>query len=238
MSGTFGYPTSELFTQMELRVRLFAMLRDAAGTSEVSVRVPEGIDAKGLIHELEIQYPALANRCEGSMIAVNEAYAEPKTVVRAGDTVALIPPVSGGATKERVSVGVTEEKLTAVEIAASLRQPSNGALVIFEGIVRDNNQGRRVVFLEYEAYKDMAVRVLRRIADQLTEEYGLDDVAIWHRVGRLEIGETSLVIAVASPHRREAFKACSEAVDLVKAQVPVWKREVWEGGAEWLGRGS
>jgi molybdopterin converting factor subunit 1 len=223
---------------MELRVRLFAVLREAAGTSEVTVEVPDGIDATGLIRELQVQHPALDNRCGGSLVAVNEAYAEPATVLRPGDTIALIPPVSGGATAERVSVGVTEDELDVGKIAGSLRQPSNGALIAFEGIVRDNNMGRRVLFLEYEAYKDMAVRVLRRIADQLVGEHDLDDVAIWHRIGRLEIGETSLVVVVGSPHRREAFTACSDAVDLVKALVPVWKREVWEGGAEWLGRGS
>ncbi len=223
---------------MELRVRLFAVLRDAVGASEVSVEVPVGIDAQGLVRELELQHPALTNRCDGSLVAVNEEYAEPGAPISAGDTVALIPPVSGGAISERTSVGVTEDALDASEIAESLRQPANGALVIFEGIVRDNNLGRRVLFLEYEAYKDMAVRVLNRIADQLAEDYELDDIAIWHRIGHLEIGDTSLVIAVGSPHRREAFKACSEAVDQVKALVPVWKREVWEGGAEWLGRGS
>ncbi len=223
---------------MELRVRLFAVLRDAVGASEVSVEVPAGIDAQGLVRELELQHPALTNRCDGSLIAVNEEYAEPSAVINPGDSIALIPPVSGGAISEHVSVGVTEDALDASRIAESLRQPANGALVIFEGIVRDNNLGRRVLFLEYEAYKDMAIRVLRRIADQLTADHELDDIAIWHRIGHLEIGDTSLVIAVGSPHRRDAFKACSEGVDQVKALVPVWKREVWEGGAEWLGRGS
>ncbi|MDP7620236.1 MAG: molybdenum cofactor biosynthesis protein MoaE [Dehalococcoidia bacterium] len=223
---------------MELRVRLFAVLRDAAGASEVSVEVPVGIDARGLIRELESQHPELADRCEGSLVAVNEEYAEPDATIKLGDTIALIPPVSGGAISERASVGVTEDALDALRIANSLRQPANGALVTFEGIVRDNNLGRRVLFLEYEAYRDMAVRVLKRIADQLTEDHELGDIAIWHRIGHLEIGDTSLVIAVGSPHRLEAFKACSEAVDQVKALVPVWKREVWEGGAEWLGRGS
>ena len=223
---------------MELRVRLFAVLRDAAGAPEVTVTVPEGIDAAGLIAELRTQHPALATRCDGSLVAVNEEYAAPGTAIAAGDSVALIPPVSGGAVSERMSIGVTDDPLDAAAIAGALRRPANGALVAFEGIVRDNNLGRRVLFLEYEAYTDMTVRVFRRIAGQLSEEYGLDDVAIWHRTGRLEIGDTSLVVAVSSPHRREAFTACSEAVDQVKALAPVWKREVWEGGAEWLGRGS
>ena len=223
---------------MELRVRLFAVLRDAAGAPEVTVTVPDSIDPEGLLAELQLQHPALANRCDGSLVAVNEEYATPGTAIAAGDSVALIPPVSGGAVSAQVSIGVTEDPLDAAAIASALRQPANGALVTFEGIVRDNNLGRRVVFLEYEAYKDMTVRVFRRIADQLAEEYELTDVAIWHRIGRLEIGETSLVVAVASPHRREAFRACSETVDQVKALAPVWKREVWESGAEWLGRGS
>ncbi len=223
---------------MELRIRLFAILRDAAGAPEVTVTVPDGVDPEGLLVELQLQHPSLANRCNGVLIAVNEEYATPGTAIAANDSVALIPPVSGGAISERISIGVTEAPLDAAAIVNALRRPSNGALVTFEGIVRDNNLGRRVLFLEYQAYKDMAVRVFRRIIGQLAEEYELDDVAIWHRIGRLEIGETSLVVAVASPHRREAFRACSDAVDQVKALAPVWKREVWEGGSEWLGRGS
>jgi molybdopterin synthase catalytic subunit len=219
---------------MELRVRLFAALKEAARAPEVAVQVEEGTEVAELLRQVQRQYPVLADRCEGTVVAVNEEYARPNTRLRAGDDVALIPPVSGGATSERVSVGVTPAPLDAAKIAQSLRQPTNGAVITFEGIVRNNNLGRNVLFLEYEAYPSMAERVLRRICDEVREEFQIDDIAIWHRTGRLEIGETSLVVVVASPHRREGFKACLEAVEKVKALAPVWKREVWDGGYEWL----
>lgn len=220
---------------MEVNVRLFAVLREAVGTSVVLLNIDEGASVSQVLQELQAQYPALAGRCAGVLVAVNESYARAETKVRAGDSVALIPPVSGGAVAGRVSVGVTREVLDAAAITRGLRHPANGAVVTFEGIVRDNHLGRRVLFLEYEAYQEMTEKVLRRIGEQVGEEYKLEDVALWHRVGRLEIGETSLVVVVAAPHRREAFAACVEAVEQVKALAPVWKKEVWEGGAEWLG---
>ncbi|MDA1096269.1 MAG: molybdenum cofactor biosynthesis protein MoaE [Chloroflexi bacterium] len=223
---------------MEVSVRLFAALREAAGASTVSVIVVEGIDVKELLQQVQLQHPLLADRCVGTVVAVNEEYAEPTTRVRPGDTVALIPPVSGGAVTEGLSVRVTNDTLDVPHIIQVLRKHTNGAVITFEGVVRNHNHGRTVLFLEYEAYADMAERVLRRIGEETREEFAIDDIALWHRIGRLEIGETSLVVAVASPHRREAFRACSEAVEKVKALVPVWKREVWEGGTEWLGKGS
>ena len=221
---------------MDVRVRLFASLREAAGASEISVELAEGELVSRLLGEVRRQHPSLANRCDGVVVAVNQEYVDQSTPISAGDEVALIPPVSGGAVSgaEGVQVGVTPERLDALTIAESLKAASDGAVITFEGIVRDNNLGRRVLFLEYEAYGEMAENVLRRIGREVLEDFDIGSIALWHRTGRLEIGETSLVVAVASPHRRAAFDACREAVEKVKALAPVWKREVWDGGSEWL----
>ncbi len=221
---------------MDVRIRLFASLREAVGASEISVEIPEGEPVSRLLDEAQQQHPALANRCDGVVVAVNREYVDQSTAIAAGDEVALIPPVSGGAVSEAeaVQVGVTPDPLDVRRIAESLRTPSDGAVLTFEGIVRDNNLGRHVLFLEYEAYPEMAEGVLRKIGRETLEDFDIGSIALWHRTGRLEIGETSLVVAVASPHRRAAFDACREAVEKVKALAPVWKREVWDGGSEWL----
>ena len=221
---------------MQISVRLFASLREAAGTAEVSVSVPADTIVSALLDEIRRQHPPLADRCDGVVVALNREYVDQSTPISEGDEIALIPPVSGGAVSgaEGVYVGVTAEPLDAKEIAAAMRAPSIGAVATFEGIVRDNNLGRSVLFLEYEAYGEMAEHVLRRIGRETLEDFDIGEIALWHRTGRLEIGETSLVVIVASPHRRAAFSACQEAVEKVKALTPVWKREVWDGGAEWL----
>ncbi|MBI4236649.1 MAG: MoaD family protein [Chloroflexi bacterium] len=220
---------------VEIKVRLFAALREAAGSHEVAVDLEEGADVAQLLQRIQARYPALAGRCAGTVVAVNTEYAGPETRIRPGDDVALIPPVSGGAVAHRATARITTAPLDAAAIAASLRRPANGAVVTFEGIVRDNNLGRRVLYLEYEAYQEMAEKVLREIGERVCASFGLEEIALGHRVGRLEIGETSLVVAVAAPHREEAFAACREAVEQVKSLAPIWKREVWEGGAQWLG---
>ena len=221
---------------MDVRVRLFAALREAAGAPEISVEMPEGEPVARLLGEAQRQHPALENRCDGVVVAINQEYVDPSTPISMGDEVAFIPPVSGGAISEAeaVQVGVTPDPLDALAIAQSLKTPSDGAVLTFEGIVRDNNLGRSVLFLEYEAYPEMAESVLRKIGRETLEDFEIGSIALWHRTGRLEIGETSLVVAVASPHRRAAFEACREAVEKVKALAPVWKREVWDGGSEWL----
>lgn len=133
-----------------------------------------------------------------------------------------------------MTVLLTHKLLEPEKLSALVQRPSNGATVTFLGVTRDHNDGRRVQYLEYEAYEEMAVQELRRVVDELTARWPVD-VAVAHRLGRLEIGEVSLVVAVASAHRKEAFDACAEAVDRIKMAVPIWKREVYEGGYVWIG---
>jgi len=129
---------------------------------------------------------------------------------------------------------VTAEPLDPQRLVEHVRKDEAGAVALFYGVVRDNNLGRRVLYLEYDAYPEMATKVMRQIADDFKTRWPVTDIAIQHRTGRLEIGETSLLVAVSAPHRKEAFEACHALVDRFKEVVPIWKKEVWEGGEEWI----
>ena len=179
-------------------------------------------------------WPALGLGDEpaGLLYAVNREYAEHDRELRDGDEVALIPPVSGGAFR------VTEEPLSLEAVAAEVADERAGAVATFTGTVRRQSRGREVERLEYEAYAEMAEEVMAKLAADLQSRHELCAIAIHHRVGRLEIGEASVVIAVSAPHRQAALAACSEAIDALKETVPLWKKEVYEGGQEWIGRGS
>ena len=209
---------------MTVVVRLFAGLRERAGWSQRELDVANVADV----------WPALGlgEEPEGLLYAVNREYAEPGRELRDGDEVALIPPVSGGAFR------VTEEPLSLEAVAAEVADERAGGLATFTGTVRQQSRGREVMQLEYEAYTEMAEDVMGQIAGDLEERYDLCAVAIHHRVGTLGIGEASVVIAVSAPHRQDALAACKDAIDRLKETVPLWKKEVYEGGEEWIGRGS
>jgi molybdopterin synthase catalytic subunit/molybdopterin converting factor small subunit len=210
---------------MPVRVRLFAGLRERAGWSEKEL---EGIARVGDV------WPALELGEEpgGLLYAVNREYAEPGQELRDGDEVALIPPVSGGAFL------VTEEPLSLDTVVAEVADERAGGIATFIGTVRRQSRGREVQHLEYEAYAEMAEDVMALLARDLQDTHELCGIAIHHRVGRVEIGEPSVVIAVSAPHRQDALAACREAIDRLKETVPLWKKEVYEGGEEWIGRGS
>jgi molybdopterin synthase catalytic subunit len=163
---------------------------------------------------------------------VNRSYADHGHELRDGDEVALIPPVSGGAHR------LSEQPLDLLAPVREVETPAAGAVATFVGTVRATSRGRDVVHLEYEAYPEMAEEMMAALAAELKERYDLCEVAIHHRVGRVEIGEPSVAIAVSAPHRQDALAACKEAIDTLKETIPLWKKEVYEGGEEWLGRGS
>ena len=208
-----------------IRVRLFAGLRERAGWSE---RELDGIE------RLSDVWPALrlGDEPAGLLYAVNREYAEPERELADGDEVALIPPVSGGAFR------VTDQPLSLDTAVAEVADERAGAIATFTGTVRRQSRGREVTQLEYEAYAEMAEDVMAQLAHDLLERYELCAIAIHHRVGTLGIGEASVVIAVSAPHRQDALAACKDAIDTLKQTVPLWKKEVYEGGEEWLGRGS
>ena len=208
-----------------IRVRVFAGLRERAGWSEKELADVERVADV---------WPALGLGDEppGLLYAVNREYAEPDRELADGDEVAVIPPVSGG------SFRLSDEPLSLDAAAADVADDRAGAIATFVGTTRIDSRGRRVRYLEYEAYPGMAEEVMERIAQDLRSKYELCDVAIHHRVGRVGIGETSVVIAISAPHRQDALAACKEAIDTLKDTVPLWKKEVYEGGEEWIGRGS
>ena len=210
---------------MPVTVRLFAGLRERAGWSR---RELDGLERVADV------WPALELGEEpgGLLYAVNREYAEPERELRDGDEVALIPPVSGGTFR------VTEEPLSLDAAVAEVADERAGGIATFTGTVRRQSRGREVLYLEYEAYAEMAEDVMSQLAAELDETHDLCGIAIHHRVGRVEIGEPSVVIAVSAPHRQDALAACREAIDRLKETVPLWKKEVYEGGEKWLGRGS
>lgn len=210
---------------MAISVRLFAGLRERAGWSR---RELDGVARVGDV------WPALGLGDEppGLLFAVNKEYAERDRELADGDEVALIPPVSGGA------FVLSDRPLSHDRVVAEVARDEAGAIATFVGTTRVQSRGRTVLYLEYEAYPGMAERVMAEIAEQLRSRYDVLDVAIHHRTGRVEIGEASVVIAVSAPHRRDALTACAEAIDTLKETVPLWKKEVYEGGEEWIGRGS
>ena len=206
-------------------MRLFAGLRERAGYSERELA--------GVARVADV-WPALGlgDEPDGLLYAVNREYADAARELADGDEVALIPPVSGG------SFRISGERLSLAAVVGEVADESAGAVASFLGTVRRESRGRTVLYLEYEAYAEMAEGVMAQIAADLEQRYDLWAVAIHHRVGRVEIGEASVAIAVSAPHREDALAACKEAIDTLKQTVPLWKKEVYEGGEEWLGRGS
>ncbi len=209
---------------MRVTVRLFAGLREQAGWSR------REIDARRVADV----WPALGlgNEPDGLLYAVNHEYARPDQALIEGDEVALIPPVSGGA------FVLSEEPLSLEQAIGEVRDDDAGAIATFIGTARAHSRGRTVLHLEYEAYEGMAEATMEHVAATLKERYELVAIAIHHRVGRVEIGEPSVVVAVSGPHRADTLAACKDAIDTLKKTVPLWKKEVYEGGEEWLGRGS
>jgi MoaE-MoaD fusion protein len=210
---------------MGVKVRLFAGLRERAGWSE---RDFDGIT------RVDQVWPALSIGPEpdGLVYAVNKEYVQRDRELAEGDEVAVIPPVSGG------SFRLTNEALSLDAVVNEVRSDKAGAIATFIGTTRVESRGRTVQHLDYEAYEGMAERVMSEIAAALKQRYDVCDVAIHHRTGRVDIGEPSVVIAVSAPHRQDALAACKDAIDTLKEQVPLWKKEVYEGGEEWIGRGS
>jgi molybdopterin synthase catalytic subunit/molybdopterin converting factor small subunit len=225
---------------MQIRVLFFGMLKDIAGRTSDSLTLPENATLSDVLSHYEQAIPR--ELMSSLAMSVNQEYAGPEARLRPGDEVALLPPVSGGSESESASpadstrsrhVAIVSGKIDTASLLKSIKQPEDGAAVVFEGIVRDNTRGRRTVYLNYEAYEEMALKQMEALAERALVDFKIRDVAIVHRLGRLDIGETSVLIVVVSAHRAPAFDACRWLIDSLKRSVPIWKKEYFEDGAVW-----
>lgn len=215
---------------MRIKARFFALYRELAGKSETSLEVEEGATVARVQQQLAQNFPKLKDHLRDALVAVNSRYAEPGVTVKDGDEIAWLPPLSGGSGE----CVITSLPIPTEQIISSVIQETDGCVVTFVGTVRSPSEGKIVVSLEYEAYKEMAEAKLREIKQEIAARWHLEDVAICHRVGKLKPGDISLVIAVASPHRPQAFEACRHAIERLKQIVPIWKKEVYGDGARWV----
>lgn len=231
---------------MQVRVLFFGMLKDLAGQGSDSITLPDGATLRDVLGYYEARIPHLKDFMSSIAMSVNQEYAEPAAKLQPGDEIALLPPVSGGgegagetparqpARRGRYThAAIVRERIDAESLVEGIKQPEDGAAVVFEGIVRNNTRGRRTLYLDYEAYEEMALKQMEELAEQALSQFKVRDVAIVHRLGRLEIGETSVLMVVASAHRGAAFDACRWLIDTLKRTVPIWKKEYFDDGAVW-----
>jgi len=217
-----------------VRVRLFARLREQAGTDDENLELPLGSTVSDVYEALRRAHPALESNRNAVRAALNQEFADWDAVVADRDEVAFIPPVSGGAHGAGVLFELTARPLDARRMETAVAHKGAGAICTFTGVVRDSSRGRAVTHLEYEAYGEMATAQMRKIADEIGERWPEARVAMAHRTGRLEVGEPSVVVSVSSPHRAEAIAACKWGIDRLKETVPVWKKEHATDGTYWI----
>lgn len=221
---------------MQVRVLFFGMLKDLAGKASEDLSLPEGATVGDLLTHYA-QDARLKGLLGSIAVALNQEYAVAGATLRDRDEIGLLPPVSGGADSAKpappIRVQLTRERIDTGALAERMKRPEDGATVVFEGIVRDNSRGRRTLYLDYEAYEEMARRQLESLAGDAIRRFQVRDVAIVHRLGRLQIGETSVAIVASSAHRAAAFDACRWLIDSLKKTVPIWKKEYFQDGAIW-----
>lgn len=215
---------------MIVKVKLFAMLKESLG-DEVELQVPEPATVSGLMQRFVEEYPQFKAAASSLSVAVDHTYTPGDHPIAEGQEVAIIPPVSGGSSAFHE---IVEAPIDLKAVVARVASPKAGGIATFLGVVRDNALGRKVLYLLYEGYPAMAIKEMERVESAVRERWEIESIAITHRVGRLEIGEASVAIAVSSAHRKEAIEACHFAIDRLKETVPVWKKEFWEGGEVWI----
>jgi len=226
---------------MQVRVLFFGVLKDLAGQAADSLSLPESATLGDVLAHYETRIPRLRSLSSALAMSINQEYARPESRLHPGDEIALLPPVSGGLPDGALDpppghaswVKIVRERIDTQALLAKIKCPADGAVVVFEGVVRDNSRGRRTLFLDYEAYEEMALKQMSGLVEQAVEQFRVREIAIVHRIGRLQIGETSVAIMVASGHRVAAFDACRWLIDTLKRTVPIWKKEHFEDGAVW-----
>jgi MoaE-MoaD fusion protein len=220
---------------VRVRVLFFGQLKEIVGLAQDDAELSDGARVEDLFERYGRKFPKLSEFRPSIAASVNQEYAGWRSPLTAGDEVAFLPPVSGG---QQTAIAedlfqLVREPIRTRELAESLKAPEDGALVVFDGFVRNHFRGKQTLYLEYEAYEPMAYTKMREIGTQIREKFQVHRLAIVHRLGRLEIGDTSVWIGVSSAHRAAAFDACRYAIDTLKRSVPIWKKEYFAGGAVW-----
>lgn len=226
---------------MRVRIMYFGSLKEIVGQSSQDFELHDGATAAGLWSRLRTDFPALQKYDRAVAIAVNHEYSKPDRELHDGDEVGFLPPVSGGAPEAAAAklplnsahARIQAEPIDSATILATMKNGEDGAVTLFDGVVRNNTRGRKTLYLVYESYAEMAIGEMEKLAEKALADFKVRDVRLVHRLGRLEIGETSVLIVVASAHRAAAFEACRFLIDALKKSVPIWKKEYFEDGAVW-----
>jgi MoaE-MoaD fusion protein len=223
---------------MQVRVLFFGVLKEMAGSSEQSVHLDAPTTVGQLFEQFAQTMEGLADRRGSILFARNHEFSSAEATVTDGDEIAFLPPVSGGSRPssdpDRSPCAITREPIDARALARRVQREEDGAVITFEGIVRNNTAGRRTLYLDYEAYEELAVAQMDRISEEVRQQFSAGRVGAVHRLGRLQIGEASIAIAVSAPHRRPAFAAALEFIDRLKREVPIWKKEHFADGEVWV----
>jgi MoaE-MoaD fusion protein len=224
---------------VRVKVLFFGQLRDVAGTAEESLDLPDGATVETVFERYASRFPRMRELGSSIVVARNQQFASSSSPVADGDEIAFLPPVSGGSVPEIQADGghyfaLTREPIDVGALKRRLLAGSDGAVVDFEGVVRNNTKGRPTLFLDYEGYESMAIQIMAEIGRDLAAKYAVGRVGMVHRLGRLQIGEASVVIVVTAPHRRPAFDAALEGINRLKKMVPIWKREHFADGEVWV----
>jgi MoaE-MoaD fusion protein len=220
--------------KMQVRLLFFATLKDIVGARQLQIDLPAGSTIADLLTRLESNYPRFKDYRPVLLTAINEDYVDKNARINEGDEVAIFPPVSGGEASPNPMVVITRDPIDAQKVARELLRGEDGAICVFEGVVRNNSKGKRTLHLVYEAYESMAFKKLEEIGQFVRQAWDIDRIALIHRLGHMDIGETSVAVIVTSAHRRAAFDACHYAIDKLKKVVPIWKKEFFEDGEIWV----
>jgi MoaE-MoaD fusion protein len=221
-------------SKITITALLFGQAREFVGASSLDLEIEEPATVESAFAVLKARHPKLAQMERSLLFAVNEEYASPSDTLADKDRLAILPPVSGGQSDAEDILEITREPIDIQDLRARLLGGDSGAVVIFDGVARNNTNGRRTLYLEYEGYTEMAMRTLAQIGREAHERWPINRIGIIHRLGRIEISQSSVVICVTSAHRRIAFEACQYAIDRLKKIVPIWKKEYFEDGAVWV----
>jgi molybdopterin synthase catalytic subunit len=217
---------------MRVKVLFFGQLKDVVGAAEDQVELPAGARVTDLVSHYQRRFPRWGEFRPAIAVAVNQEYVDTAAGLQPDDEVAFLPPVSGGQTRDRVEL--TQSPIDAQQVVRGVKGPGNGAVVVFDGTVRNHSGQRQTLYLDYEAYEPMALEKMREIIADVRTRFPIDAAALVHRLGRLQIGETSVLIAVSAAHRAAAFDACRQVIERLKGSVPIWKKEYFADGAVWV----